>query len=234
MDIRDEEPADETSVRRLHLSAFDSHGPIVAGLAEGLRRAATRQDSLSLVAVEADRVVGHVLFTRNLLDAPRQRVDVYVLSPVGVLPDRQGNGFGSALIKRGLEVLRGQQVPLVFLEGDPGYYWRLWDARVAPGLSGLPASDPVGRRPTRVDIAAGLPTGTHCHELRHFYASLLIDGGESVKVVPSRLGHATADETLNTYARLWPDTEDRSRSAVQAGLAESRKVHRRPRRSSEK
>ena len=70
-------------------------------------------------------------------------------------------------------------------------------------------------------LAAGLPTGSHFHELRHFYASLLIDGGESVKVVQARLGHATADETLNTYAHLWPDTEERSRAAVDAGLGRS-------------
>lgn len=70
-------------------------------------------------------------------------------------------------------------------------------------------------------FAAGLPTGSHFHELRHFYASLLIDGGESVKVVQARLGHATADETLNTYAHLWPDTEERSRAAVDAGLGTS-------------
>jgi integrase len=62
--------------------------------------------------------------------------------------------------------------------------------------------------------AAGLPVGTHFHELRHFYASLLIDAGESVKVVQSRLGHATAKETLDTYGHLWPDTENRTREAV--------------------
>ena len=67
----------------------------------------------------------------------------------------------------------------------------------------------------------------------HFYASLLIDGGESVKVVQARLGHATADETLNTYAHLWPDTEDRSRTAVDVGLAPALTAQRRPRRSSE-
>jgi integrase len=64
----------------------------------------------------------------------------------------------------------------------------------------------------------GLPTGTRFHELRHFYASLLIDGGESVKAVQTRLGHATAEETLNTYAHLWPDSEDRAREAVDRGL----------------
>lgn len=66
--------------------------------------------------------------------------------------------------------------------------------------------------------AVGLPKGTHFHELRHYYASLLIDGGESVKVVQKRLGHASADETLNTYAHLWPDSEDRTRSVVETAL----------------
>ena len=55
---------------------------------------------------------------------------------------------------------------------------------------------------------------TRPHDLRHHYASLLIHHGESVKVVQDRLGHATAAETLNTYAHLWPDSEDRTREAV--------------------
>lgn len=56
------------------------------------------------------------------------------------------------------------------------------------------------------------------HELRHYYASLLIRHGESVKVVQARLGHATAAETLDTYSHLWPDSEDRTREAVDVGL----------------
>jgi integrase len=62
---------------------------------------------------------------------------------------------------------------------------------------------------------AGLPHGTRFHELRHFYASLLIRHGESVKTVQVRLGHASASETLNTYAHLWPDSDDRTREAVE-------------------
>jgi integrase len=62
--------------------------------------------------------------------------------------------------------------------------------------------------------AAGLPIGTGMHSLRHFYASLLIRHGESVKTVQARLGHASAVETLNTYSHLWPDSEDRTRQAV--------------------
>ena len=52
------------------------------------------------------------------------------------------------------------------------------------------------------------------HDLRHFYASLLIRHGESVKVVQAHLGHASASETLDTYSHLWPDNAERTRAAV--------------------
>lgn len=64
---------------------------------------------------------------------------------------------------------------------------------------------------------AGSP-GMVFHELRHYYASQLIRHGESVKTVQERLGHASADETLKTYAHMWPDADDRTRAAVDAVL----------------
>ena len=65
---------------------------------------------------------------------------------------------------------------------------------------------------------ARLRPGTRFHELRHYYASLLIRHGESVKTVQARLGHASASETLDIYAHLWPDSEDRTREAVDSVL----------------
>ncbi len=56
------------------------------------------------------------------------------------------------------------------------------------------------------------------HDVRHYDAALLIRHGESVKVVQARLGHATAAETLDTYSHLWPDSEDRTREAIDAVL----------------
>jgi len=84
----------------------------------------TQGDGLSLVAEEQGEVVGHVMFTPSLLDAPKRLVAVQVLSPIGVLPAHQGQGVGTALIRRGLELLVERDVPLVFLEGSPTYYPR--------------------------------------------------------------------------------------------------------------
>jgi integrase len=60
----------------------------------------------------------------------------------------------------------------------------------------------------------GVPLGDGFHQLRHYYASLLIHHGESVKVVQDRLGHYSATMTLDIYGHLWPDSEDRTRQAV--------------------
>lgn len=66
---------------------------------------------------------------------------------------------------------------------------------------------------------AGHDAGMHFHHLRHHYASVLLDGGESVKVVQERMGHASAEETLRTYAHLMPASEQRTRSVVESAWA---------------
>ncbi len=42
------------------------------------------------------------------------------------------------------------------------------------------------------------------HDLRHVSATLSIAAGADVKLVQHMLGHKDANETLNTYAHLWP------------------------------
>ena len=124
MDLREEQPGDVAAVREVHLRAFGDHGRDVANLALALRARFVPHDGLSLVAERNGRVVGHVMFSGGWLDAPRRLVDVQVLSPLGVMPTYQGQGIGSALVRRGLEVMLDRSVPVVFLEGAPGYYRR--------------------------------------------------------------------------------------------------------------
>ena len=64
-----------------------------------------------------------------------------------------------------------------------------------------------------------LPAGFRFHDLGHYLASLLIAAGADVKVVQSRLRHASATTTLNTYAHMWPDADESTRAAVSTVLA---------------
>jgi integrase len=84
-------------------------------------------------------------------------------------------------------------------------FYRKWRPRPCRGTSG----------PARQKVP-GLPTDFRYHDLRHYFASLLIASGADVKVVQARLRHASAMTTLDTYGHLWPDTEDATRSAVAA------------------
>lgn len=47
----------------------------------------------------------------------------------------------------------------------------------------------------------------------------MIHQGASVKAVQKQLGHASATTTLDCYAHLWPDAEDTTRAALDAGLS---------------
>lgn len=132
--IRVEATADRERVREVHRRAF-ADDPRVPDLTEALRDAAAPLPPLSYVA-ERDDVVGHVLLSASRLDAPPRLVDVYVLSPIGVDPEHQRQGVGAALIEHALAEADRCGVPLVFLEGDPGYY----------GPRGFETASPAGFR----------------------------------------------------------------------------------------
>jgi integrase len=66
----------------------------------------------------------------------------------------------------------------------------------------------------------GLPEGFRFHDLRHYFASLLIAQGLDVKVVQKCLRHSSAKTTLDVYGHMWPDKEESARLAVATVLAE--------------
>lgn len=74
--------------------------------------------------------------------------------------------------------------------------------------------------------AAGLKGGREdgMHALRHWYASVLLDGGESIKAVSEYLGHADAGFTLRTYTHLMPASQDRTKHLVDLAFSATRKM----------
>ena len=96
-------------------------------------------------------------------------------------------------------------------------------ARFGLGPDGLLFTGPNGgpmRKTTFSDTwlvvaePLGIAKGDGFHQLRHFYASLLIHSGQSVKAIQEYLGHQSAVLTLDTYGHLWPQGEDLARGAV--------------------
>ncbi len=120
--VRPESENDVEAVRRVVTAAYG--GDRVPQLLDALRASVAWLD-LSFVAEKGDEVVGHVAYSRGWLDAPTRLVEVLVLSPLSVLPEHQRAGIGSALVRESLEAVQHRPEPLVFLEGDPGYYSRL-------------------------------------------------------------------------------------------------------------
>jgi putative acetyltransferase len=120
--FRVERPDEAGAVDAMVIETFGEDK--LRGMLRDLRASDAWIDGLSFVADLDGEVVGHVLFTHSLLDAPRRLVEVLVLSPLAVRTDVQGRGIGSDLVRHGLEQLRSRPEPAVFLEGSPAYYPR--------------------------------------------------------------------------------------------------------------
>jgi integrase len=73
-------------------------------------------------------------------------------------------------------------------------------------------------RAARAKVRGLSPTFSY-HDLRHYFASLLIASGADVKIVQARMRYASAKTTLDTYGHLWPDSDDSTRVAVDGVVA---------------
>ncbi|GAA2113815.1 tyrosine-type recombinase/integrase [Streptomyces synnematoformans] len=60
------------------------------------------------------------------------------------------------------------------------------------------------------------------HALRHAYASVLLDAGESIKALSEYLGHSDPGFTLRTYTHLMPQSETRTRQAINGAFTRPR------------
>jgi integrase len=68
---------------------------------------------------------------------------------------------------------------------------------------------------------AGVPLGGEngTHALRHFYASALLDGGETIRALSEYLGHADPGFTLRVYTHVMPSSAERTRTAIDLPFA---------------
>ena len=141
--IRTERAGDEVAIRAVETAAFgiDRDAQIV----DDLRGSDAYIPELSLVAEDGGAVVGHVIVSRGHVEPSGE--PIFLLGPIGVVPEREGEGIGSSLVDAALA-------------GDPAYYERFGFLEAEP-LELLP---PAGwrSRPFQVallDPEAELPQG---------------------------------------------------------------------------
>ena len=120
VEVRAEQPQDFAAVRRVHERAF-APSREEADIVEALRSSPAHMPLLCLVALDDREVVGHIAFSRASLDSEGH---VLVLGPMGVLPERQHQGFGSALVSEGLRRAAETDFLMVVVVGHPAYYPR--------------------------------------------------------------------------------------------------------------
>ncbi len=119
--IHPEEPQHRDGVRAVEEKAFGRAGE--ADLCDRMRSRGVV--TLSLVALDGEEVVGHVLFSPvTIRSADGSTLAAEGLGPVAVLPSRQRQGIGSRLIRAGIEEIRQRGANAIVVLGDPHYYLR--------------------------------------------------------------------------------------------------------------
>ncbi len=114
-----ERPSDILAVRAVNVAAFETAAE--ADLVEALREQAA--PLVSLVADDGTAIVGHILFSPvTLTSHPEPRI--CGLAPMAVMPGRQRQGVGSALVRDGLERCRQEGFGAVVVLGHAGFYPR--------------------------------------------------------------------------------------------------------------
>lgn len=161
MHLRREEPADHAAVRAVHRAAFSRRAAdreedvVETRLTDALRDDVGFLPHLSLVAVREGAVVGHVLGTRGWLEP--FGIPALGIGPLGVLPEAQGDGVGSALVHALLAVAEAAGERVAALLGAPAYY-RRFDFRPAEEL-GITAPDPAWGAHFQARYLTGPPVG---------------------------------------------------------------------------
>ena len=125
MQIRKSTESERKEILNIHNQAFGkAKGPVISKLVEDLLDDKTAMPTLSLVAIENGKLIGHILYTKATITNTELPISAQLLAPLAILPDEQNKGIGEKLINEGLNQLKESGTELVFVLGHPAYYPR--------------------------------------------------------------------------------------------------------------
>ncbi len=118
--------ADHDGIRRVHEKSFGRKAE--ANLVETLLASDALIKELSIVAIEGEQIVGHILYTKvdiiNDKDGSNSSQGTYAiaLAPLAVLPEFQKKGIGKRLMKESIAKANGAGHGIIIVLGHPEYY----------------------------------------------------------------------------------------------------------------
>jgi predicted N-acetyltransferase YhbS len=119
---------DRLEIERLFKNVFseaesNEEGDLIAGLVSDLIYKTADEDIFGYVANSKSELIGAVFFTRMTLRD--NTLTTFILSPMAVSINHQGQGIGQKLINHSLTSLKESGVQFVFTYGDPNFYSRV-------------------------------------------------------------------------------------------------------------
>jgi len=120
-----------------------AQGQSIGNLVINLINNTDQQDLIGLVALDSEKIVGSIFFSR--ITVPSNRT-IFMLSPVAVCSDVQNTGIGQQLILYGLDYLRAQAIDIVITYGDPAFYSKTNFQKISQDVIKAPftLSQPIG------------------------------------------------------------------------------------------
>ena len=143
--IKSTTPQDLQTILEVELTAFNGSKKLKTLLTD-LLEDPTAEPYISLLALDGDKAVGHILFTKARI-RPNPgfcnfKSNASIMGPVAVIPEYRQQGIGKALISKGIDELRDRGIDHCFTLGH---------SRFRPGFgfkpnaadAGFPAPFPV-------------------------------------------------------------------------------------------
>ena len=125
--IRKETIEDKEIIYKVVKEAFESaeHSDgEEQNLVNKLRNSESYIEELSLVAVIDEKIIGHVMFTKGIIEDEDNRYESLGLAPLAILPEYQNKGIGSKLVEEGLRKSKELGYNSCIVLGSEKYYPR--------------------------------------------------------------------------------------------------------------
>ena len=148
MNFRHYSESESEEIQSLFASTFgnsdgESEGKIIGKLTKDLLNKTEKNDLFVFVATSGPQIKGAIFVTRM---PSEQENEIFLLAPVAVRTDSQGQGIGQSLIKYGIEELKKNNIKLLVTYGDPAFYSKVGFVPVDESIiePPFPLSQPEG------------------------------------------------------------------------------------------